>query len=413
MKEFLIGLHLCILALFISLASFAQISGCNDPNANNYNASATINDGSCTYNQTNCVPQELINPLSNELVENSGLIFFNNRFWTHNDSGGEACIFELDSSNGQIIRKIYVRNANNNDWEDIANDSLFVYVGDFGNNSGTRQDLHILKIQKADILAQDTVDAEFIRFSYADQLSFAFSRQNHNFDCEAMIIHNDSIFLFTKNWVDNKTKIYTLPTDSGEYVLSPLDSFNVNGLITGADISPDKSRIVLSGYHSYRPFFWIFWDYQQSDILSGNKRRIDFPIDFMGYQTEGICFVNNNYFCISNEKSPSPLFYAPRIFIFDHNYWTSPNTSGQWIPAQDKSFRIIPNPCKNRFTILTESMTESRYTLFNTYGAEILSGYTNQSGKTELCSSNLSQGIYYLSLNRNGKTESEKIIILP
>ena len=133
----------------------------------------------------------------------------------------------------------------------------------------------------------------------------------------------------------------------------------------------------------------------------------------MGYQTEGICFVNNNYFCISNEKSPSPLFYAPRIFIFDHNYWTSPNTSGQWIPAEDKSFRIIPNPCKNRFTILTESMTESRYTLFNTYGAEILSGYTNPSGKTELCSSNLCQGIYYLSLNQNGKTNTEKIIILP
>jgi hypothetical protein len=163
MKEFLIRLHLCFLVLFISLPSFAQISGCTDPNANNYNASATINDGSCTYNQTNCVPQELINPLNSEINENSGLIFFNNRFWTHNDSGGEACIFELDSSNGQIIRKIYVRNANNNDWEDIADDSLFVYVGDFGNNSGTRQDLHILKIQKADILAQDTVDAEFIR----------------------------------------------------------------------------------------------------------------------------------------------------------------------------------------------------------------------------------------------------------
>ncbi|MBK9638110.1 MAG: hypothetical protein IPO63_09940 [Bacteroidetes bacterium] len=43
----LVGIVLCF-----AFNTQAQVSGCTDPQANNYNNAATINNGSCTYNAT-------------------------------------------------------------------------------------------------------------------------------------------------------------------------------------------------------------------------------------------------------------------------------------------------------------------------------------------------------------------------
>jgi Secretion system C-terminal sorting domain len=400
------------IVLFYSSMLVAQISGCTDPNANNFNSSATINDGSCTYNQSNCSPYEYINPLPSELEENSGLIFFNQHFWTHNDSGGENCIYELDSSNGQIIRKIVIDNVSNYDWEDIAQDSLFIYIGEFGNNAGDRQDLKILKLSKTDAINNDTVNAEFIRFSYADQSSFSLPYQDHNYDCEALISYGDSLFLFTKNWNDKETSIYKLPKDSGTYVLPIASQYNVDGLITAADISPNKKQIVLCGYKNYKPFIWLFWNFQANDILSGNKRRIDFPASHIGYQTEGLCFVNDEYFCISNEKSPSPLFYVQRVFLFKTTNWTDPNTFGEYVPAKDDKINIIPNPSKDYFLLKTEINECLDFSLFNNIGNTVITGTTNLSGATQIDTKDLQKGIYYLLLHSNYHPCCRKVIIL-
>jgi len=409
MKHFLLSIFFIL--SYTSILT-AQISGCTDPNANNFNSSATINNGCCTYNQSNCAPYEYINPLPNELEENSGLIFFNQHFWSHNDSGGENCIYELDSSNGQIIRKIVIENASNYDWEDIAQDSLYIYIGEFGNNAGDRQDLKILKLSKSEAINNDTISAEFIRFSYADQSSFSLPYQGHNYDCEALISYGDSLFLFTKNWDDKESKIYKIPKDTGTYILPISAQFNVDGLITAADISPNKKQIILCGYKNYKPFFWIFWDFQANDILSGNKRRIDFPATYLGYQTEGLCFVNNEYFCISNEKSPSPLFYAQRVFLFRITHWTNPNTYGEYLPAKNKNIEIIPNPSKGYFLLKTETNECLDFSLFNNAGIPVITGITNLSGKTYVNTNNLQKGIYYLLLHSNFNPYWEKIIIL-
>ena len=38
-----------------SLASMCQLGGCNDTAANNFNAGATYNDGTCTYDHFGCM----------------------------------------------------------------------------------------------------------------------------------------------------------------------------------------------------------------------------------------------------------------------------------------------------------------------------------------------------------------------
>src|SRR4051794_39127024 len=74
-----------IILLFSCYSSYAQVNGCPDPAANNYKNTATVNDGSCTYNDVFIKPVFNAN-LNAKLSETSGIIWWNNQVWTHNDS---------------------------------------------------------------------------------------------------------------------------------------------------------------------------------------------------------------------------------------------------------------------------------------------------------------------------------------
>ena len=54
------------------------------------------------------------------LSESSGAVFFNGRFISHNDSGNENKLYELDTATGLILRTVHIQNAVNSDWEDLA-----------------------------------------------------------------------------------------------------------------------------------------------------------------------------------------------------------------------------------------------------------------------------------------------------
>ena len=161
-------------------------------------------------------PYTQITPLSivevpDGLPEISGIVYQSQQYiYAHNDGGHGPYLFEVSLTEKRVNKKVKINNASNIDWEDIAQDSSHIYIGDFGNNSGNRTDLKIYKINKIDIQNMDSVEAEVIEFSYPDQTYFE-ANNNHNFDCEGMISWGDSLFLFSKNRKDQKTKCYTLP----------------------------------------------------------------------------------------------------------------------------------------------------------------------------------------------------------
>ena len=140
--------------------------------------------------------------LSGDVNESSGLLLLEDRLITHNDSGDDPTLYELNTENGTVIRTVTVANASSVDWEDICADETYIYIGDFGNNSGSREDLAIFRVAIDDYLttSNDTVFADTIAFNYADQTSFDPAPLATNYDAEAMIAYNDSIYLFTKNW---------------------------------------------------------------------------------------------------------------------------------------------------------------------------------------------------------------------
>ena len=283
-------------------AVYAQVNGCPDPAANNYKSAATVNDGSCTYKAVSIKPAFNAN-LNTKLNETSGLLWWNNQLWTHNDSGGEPALYAVDSSTGKVIRKVTVSNATNVDWEDLAQDDTYIYIGDIGNNTnGNRQDLKIYKVKKSDVLSKTSVQATVISYSYNDQTNFAATGNNNtNFDCEALIAYGDSLFLFSKDWIDNKTRLYELPKAAGTYTAVKIGELNVQGLITGAEIIADKRVIVLTGYSaSVSPFIYLLYDFTGNQFFGANKRKVGIKQSFL--QLEGICATTDTSFSISNER---------------------------------------------------------------------------------------------------------------
>ena len=297
--QFFLGM--VILILFFLSCSFIPENSSND--------SSFQPDTVISYE-----PVIVINELPDVIDENSGLIFFRNLFWTFNDSGGKAKIYGFNPETGKIEQIITLSNGTNNDWEDITQDSLYIYIGDFGNNFGKRQDLKIYKVQKSRIPESGnvTLKAKIIEFSYSGQENFSFSYKSNSFDCEAFFCLDDTLYLFTKDWINQNSTVYILPNVEGRYIANYHDSFNVNGLITGADISPDKSIIALSGYKDYLPFVWLFSKFKNNRFFSGKKIRINMP-ELYHEQTEGICFTTADSLFISTEASRviHRMFFIP------------------------------------------------------------------------------------------------------
>lgn len=294
----------------------AQVLGCTDSLSKNYNPNATVNDGSCLYENIRLQP-EYSKKLSDSIQETSGLIAFDHLLWTHNDDHDKT-IYGLDSL-GNIKKKIILKEAVNHDWEEISQDSTHLYIGDFGNNaSGNRTDLKILKIEKKSFLNENPI-IETISFQYSDQTDKTSKKPNTtNFDCEAFIVSKDSIYLFTKQWKSSKTNFYVLPNQSGNHVAQLKHTLDTKGLITGATYLESKKLIVLCGYSKTgKSFLYLLYDFKNDDFLSGNKRRINLKLPF--HQIEGIATKDGLHYYLTNESLiRKPILNVPQqIHYFD------------------------------------------------------------------------------------------------
>ncbi len=306
-----------IFPLFFSLRLKAQLVGCTDPMANNYNAAATVNNGSCTYNGTSYTPPVKVDPINDTLNESSGLQMADGNLWTFNDRGGEAAIYKIDTLSNKILQRVYLGGATNTDWEDIAFDGTFLYIGDFGNNlDGARTDLKIYKFPVASIPPQagnPVVTIPFsmiqtINFSYADQLQppAPVALNTAQYDCEAMIVDSGQIHLFSKNWVNQTCTHYIIPsTAAGTYSLSPKETLATGFLVTAADKPTGQDIIALYGYQKTgagNHFIELLSAYSNGAFFNGNKRQLTLPNAAVMGQGEGITFKDDSTGYISNEK---------------------------------------------------------------------------------------------------------------
>ncbi len=286
--------------------------------------------------------QQLIHlaTLQDSIQETSGLIYLEGKLITHNDSGGEPMLYEIDSISGNITRSVFIENATNTDWEDICFDSSYIYIADFGNNSGSRTDLKVYRLLISDYLLtpNDTVTVDMINFSYFDQTDFSPSPLSTNFDAESMFSYNDSLFIFTKNWVNNWTNIYALPKTPGTYQIEKVDSIDVQGLITGGTYNDSTNTILLSGYTFTVPFIVEISGFTSNDFSNGiiNRYLLTLPAG-ASIQIESITRFEANQYYLTSEVN---IIGPPTLYRL--------NQSTLNIDAIDPSKACIyPNPASD------------------------------------------------------------------
>lgn len=361
---FFIATTLNILAaLSLNIQCKAQVYGCRDPLANNYDPAATINNGGCNYNSTAYTPPIKADSLNDILKESSGLQWAGNSLWSFNDGGGAAAIYRIDTITNALLQTVKLAGAENVDWEDIAFDGTNFFIGDFGNNAdGARTDLKIYKFPFSaipdyagnPIVTIPSAKIEIINFSYSDQPQPPIPTKNNNttsFDCEAMIVDGGKIHLFTKNWLGPTTTHYEINgLTAGTYIATARETFATNYLVTAASKGYGQNTIALLGYKNgtYNHFMHLLTDYNGGYYFNGNKRQINLPDFLVMGQAEGICFRTATYGYISNEAI-SFLGIKQKLRCFDISSFISTITStymfignGNWDTPANWSNNIVP-----------------------------------------------------------------------
>lgn len=238
--------------------------------------------------------------------ETSGLAWIEDRLFSINDGDNTNEIHEIDPLSGEVVRSIAVSNATNVDWEDLAQSPSHLFIGDFGNNVGNRQDLSIYKVSISDLLNQDAIQAEKISFNYPNQVDFGNSNMNHDFDCEAMVYHDGSLHLFTKNWLSNGSDHYILPTEAGDYNAEYLETLALNGLVTAADIDPESGRLILMGFvrlgsNPLEQWLWFYEGIAENKVQGELKKTKIGIVPERGFP-EGLAFWEKGNIWISSER---------------------------------------------------------------------------------------------------------------
>jgi len=315
----------CLFWLLLFALSFSGIKSfgqCKDVFAANFDPADSLSVN-CKY------PIAIQNPdflfeLPKEVEETSGLVFFDGLLWTHNDSGGEASLYGIDTLSGQISRKLGFPEISNIDWEAVALSKDYLFIGDFGNNNGSRRNLMIHRVERSAIpdSGNASLKTEVIRFNFEDQDDFTIDWKSNNFDCEALIAGDQNLYLFSKNRGDQHSKIYRLPFEPGEHIAQLIGRFDSQGLITGADYDHVHNQLVLVGYtyKTWKPFMWLFYGFENENFPEGYQRKIELP-NLLTTQIEGITFISPWQVMISAESSKS---FTARVFKMDLEFFLNP-----------------------------------------------------------------------------------------
>ena len=249
---------------------------------------------------------ELISSLPSRVQETSGLAKYDGTLWTINDSGDGAYVYAL-SPEYSVDKRVRLIGAKNVDWESLAQDKEYLYVADCGNNLGHRSAVQIYKVRWHDLVRADdnsAVPSDVLNVNYADYEGG--KGKHHNFDCEALAVVGDELWLFTKNRGDQQSKLYRLDASNSNQSVSAENSYPVAGLITAADYDPVTNRVALLGYGKNVIFGQSFvWIVPVSDGLDWSKAM---RIKLHPYaQWEALMWgadINGSYLLLTSERSP-------------------------------------------------------------------------------------------------------------
>ena len=255
--------------------------------------------------------------LPKKLKEISGMITDGAFLWVISDNP-KVPVYRIDN-NGQILQELTITNAQVQDVEAVTADEDYLYIGDIGDNDGTRENRVILKIKKSSIGKESAVSvtAEQIVLTLPDEVQPTKKKKN-NYDAEALLSFKDSLYLFTKRRGDDNTALMAFSKMPGAKVARLVTVFNSQGLVTDAAINSSGSEVALVGYETghRQPFIWLLSNFSGNNFFSGQATLYPITKDKnLDWQTEGITFYKNNTLALSCEGTkdvPASLYFIEK-----------------------------------------------------------------------------------------------------
>jgi hypothetical protein len=347
--------------------------------------------------------ESIISNLPAVLNESSGLERDEQgNFWSHNDSGGEPELYHF-SEDGTLLHTLKISNAENIDWEDItlaSNGRMF--IGDFGNNGNDREDLKILIVNINNLNPGFNLrNASTINFSYVEQTAFPPNNNKKNFDAEAMVYKNDSIFIFTKNRTqpfDGKCYQYYLPAIPGNYQINRSDTLFISGAdvesrVVGADFDSITNKLALLTSTKV-----LIFQPNTSNALLSNTSTIRSFTDIT--QKEGICWGDSCKLYFTDE-------YIEALNVGGKLYNAELCAALGNKKVENHEFVIYPNPSNESIFIkLNKSVSEKRNItgeLLTSNGEFVkIMQWNITENEGHVNTQNLPKGLYLLHLKENG-----------
>jgi hypothetical protein len=260
---------------------------------------------------------------NNSVTESSGVAASRRApgcYWTHNDSGGRPLLYAFDEK-GRDLGTFVLPHTRAFDWEDIAvgpgpdRDVSYIYVGDIGDNLKRRRSISVLRIPEPAISktgpsrrATQTSDPATIKLIYPDG----------KHDSEALLVHpkTGDLYVIAKT-SDATARVYvaraphsTASSTTLERVGALQVSTLFGSLVTGADISPDGRRVVITNYLAAYELALEAGSRSFDDIWRRPLTSISVPSRPQG---EAICYsADGKSVVLTSEGGRSPIWIARR-----------------------------------------------------------------------------------------------------
>lgn len=240
-----------------------------------------------------------------EITEASGLAASQRNsdvLWTHNDSGDSARLFAMDV-HGVHLGIFHLEGIQARDWEDMAvgpgpvPNTPYLYVGDIGDNSESVPLKQIYRIPEPVVTLG--MDVGEVHLAGADTLPFQYPDGAH--DAETLMIDplTTEFYVVTKG--ADSARVYRgtfVPGTDDAQVLQRLTALPL-ALVTGGDISPDGTEILLKTYTNI-----FYWKREAGESIVQTLSRESFTLPYqIEIQGEAVCWNTNSggYFTLSEQ----------------------------------------------------------------------------------------------------------------
>lgn len=246
-------------------------------------------------------------PLDGQLRETSGLWCHQGQVYTINDSGNAATLYQLNEQ-GAITAKLAIK-ADNYDWEALAADAHSLYIGDIGDNLGSRDGIQIQRTDIKALFSGQPAAVETLTIEYQDRPKQRFAAYNHNYDAEGLVARDNDLLLFSKSWASDTTRVYRLDKQQPLQKVEPIATLETPGwVVTGASLDNNTGAIFLVGYQRVGVPLFVPLLARVTPDLSQVETYL-----LKGGQVEAVCALGNGEILYTQEDSVTSRAKLMRI----------------------------------------------------------------------------------------------------